>query len=267
MSSYLSLFKIKFINNLQYRSAALAGILTQIFFGLVFIMVYIAFYTSNDNQGPIALSQLVTYLWLNQIFFTLVFIFQSEEQLLTMIRNGNIAYELCRPMNFYFKWFVTLYASRIAKVALRFLPVILLALILPSPYNLSLPYGIKEFIVFLLALLLSSLLATALSIIYHLLVFYLLDERGILTLLGVVGEIFSGLTIPIAFFQKKKKTIAYLLPFHYICDLPFRIYSGNISLSVALPNLIGGLIWLILFGLLGYMISKKMLKKAVIQGG
>ena len=40
MKSYISYFKIRFITNLQYRMDAIAGITTQIFFGLIFIMVY-----------------------------------------------------------------------------------------------------------------------------------------------------------------------------------------------------------------------------------
>ena len=38
MKSYLSYFKLKFITGLQYRSAALAGIFTQLFFGFIYIV-------------------------------------------------------------------------------------------------------------------------------------------------------------------------------------------------------------------------------------
>ena len=48
MKSYLSYFKLKFITGLQYRSAALAGIFTQLFFGFIYISVYIACYESSD---------------------------------------------------------------------------------------------------------------------------------------------------------------------------------------------------------------------------
>ena len=34
---------------LQYRAAALAGLWTQIFFGLVLIMIYEAFYAVDDR--------------------------------------------------------------------------------------------------------------------------------------------------------------------------------------------------------------------------
>ena len=130
---------MKLISALQYRAAALAGICTQLFFGLVFIMVYITFYESNDTSYPMQVNHLVNYLWLNQAFFALVYIWAKDKDFLSMIKNGNVAYELCRPINFYSKWYITMYATRIANVTLRFLPVILIAFLLPRPYNMTLP--------------------------------------------------------------------------------------------------------------------------------
>ena len=54
MLSYLKFFKLRFITNLQYRAAAIAGIATQIFFGFVFIFVYLSFYSSNPAWSILA---------------------------------------------------------------------------------------------------------------------------------------------------------------------------------------------------------------------
>ena len=83
----------------------------------------------------------------------------------------------------------------------------------------------------------------------------------------VTGEIFSGGTIPLSFYPHFLQKIAYILPFRYIVDIPFRIYSGNISISNAIPDLINGLIWLIVLLIVGYILSNKATKKAIIQGG
>ena len=75
MKQYISFFKLKFSVGLQYRAAAIAGLCTQLFFGLVFIMVYIAFYGSGDASNvDISLRQIITYMWLNQAFFSLIYI-------------------------------------------------------------------------------------------------------------------------------------------------------------------------------------------------
>lgn len=268
MRLYYSLFKIKLISAIQYKAAALSGIATQLFFGFVYILVYVAFYESNTiNTYPMDLKALVNYIWLNQAFFSLTYIWIKDKDLLSMIKNGNVAYELCRPVNFYFKWYFTTYGQRIANVTLRFLPVLLITSILPEPYNMTLPPNIATFILFILSLLISSLLVTAIAMIFHLIVFFTLDEKGIMTILMVVGEIFSGGEIPLAFFPNFFKTIAYILPFRYICDLPFNIYSGTLNIKDSLINTFYGLIWLIMILILGLILSSKVLKKASIQGG
>lgn len=267
MKAYITLFKMKLISALQYRAVALAGISTQLFFGFVFIMVYITFYESNDTTYPMQVNQLVNYLWLNQAFFALVFIWAKDKDFLSMIKNGNVAYELCRPINFYCKWYITMYATRIANVTLRFLPVILIAFLLPSPYNMTLPPTFMTFIVFVISLIISSILVTSITMLYHLITFFTMDEKGIISFLMVFGEIFSGGTVPIVFFPKFMQFIAKLLPFQYICDLPFRIYSGNISINESISVLIGGLIWSVVMIIFGYLLSRKALKNASVQGG
>ena len=145
MKSYLSYFRLRFITNLQYRMEAIAGICTQVFFALIFIMVYLAFYESGGNV-PMNWQELVNYLWLHQAFFALVYPFDRESELLSMIKNGNLAYELIRPQDFYFKWYIKMLAKRLVAVLLRFVPLIILAILLPYPFHLSVPYSINNFI-------------------------------------------------------------------------------------------------------------------------
>lgn len=265
--SYLSLFKIKFISSLQYRAAAISGSITQIVFGFIFIMVYLAFYESNDTTYPMQINELVNYLWLNQALYSLIYIWIKDYDMLSMIKNGNVAYELCRPINFYLKWFFTMYSSRIANVSSRFLPVILVAFLLPSPYNMTLPPNLMTFIIFIILLFISSILVTCICLIYHFVVFFTMDEKGILSFLMVFGEVFSGGTVPITFFPVFLQTISKFLPFRYIIDLPFRVYSGNIPLNETLSVMLGGLLWTIVLFIFGYMLSKKALRNASIQGG
>ena len=60
MKFYLSYFKLRFITGLQYRAAAYAGLATQLFFGLVFIMVYLAFYESGGKETPMQIQELIS---------------------------------------------------------------------------------------------------------------------------------------------------------------------------------------------------------------
>jgi len=268
MRSYLSYFKLRLITNLQYRAAALAGIGTQIFFGLVFIMVYLAFYESNNVSSlPMEWNELVTYIWLNQAFYALVYPFERDKELLEMIKNGNLAYELIRPQNFFLKFYIKMIAKKVISTLLRCIPVIIFAFLLPSPLKLSLPLSITHFILFLISLITSCLLVCVLTITVHLITMFTIDSRGILSMYSVISEVFSGGTIPIPFFPNWLKVISYILPFRYICDLPFRVYSGSIGITEGMNLLLTSCIWIIVIFILGQLISRFALKKAVIQGG
>ncbi|MBQ9071923.1 MAG: ABC-2 family transporter protein [Bacilli bacterium] len=267
MKSYISYFKLKFITGLQYRAAALAGISTQIFFGIVYISVYVAFYESDSSNLPMELSQLVTYLWLNQSLFALVYLWYKDKDILGLIKTGNIAYELCRPQNLYLMWASKLLGERLSKVLLRFSPVIIFALLLPSPFNIDLSITLPRFLLFLVTLVLSTILMTVLVLLYHIICLFTLDEKGIVNMFMVMSDILSGLTIPIPFFPSYLQKITNILPFRYVSDFPFRLYVGNITMNEGFIGIIVQLIWIVILIIIGNLLMKKALKKAVIQGG
>lgn len=268
MRSYLSYFKLKFITGLQYRAAALAGIATQFFFGFVYISVYIAFYeTGGSASVPMPLEQLVSFLWFNQAFFALVFMWYKDKEILAMIKNGNVAYELCRPQDLYWMWFSKIFGERLSNVSLRFLPVLIIAFILPGQYHLNLSITLGRFLIFIISFVLSSVLMVSLVLLYHVICLFTLDEKGIVNIFMIVSDILSGLVLPIPFFPLWLQEISNILPFRYVSDFPFRLYVGNIPISEGLIGIIIQIIWIILLVIIGRFITKKALNKAVIQGG
>ena len=50
---YLSFFRIRFVNSLQYRLAALSGAATQFFWGFMLIAMYRAFYEAGSDAGTV----------------------------------------------------------------------------------------------------------------------------------------------------------------------------------------------------------------------
>lgn len=267
MRSYLSYFKLKFITGLQYRAAALAGMSTQFFFGFVYVSVYIAFYETGSGTIPMPLEELVSFLWLNQAFFALVYMWYKDKEILNMIKNGNVAYELCRPQDLYSMWFFKIFGERLSNVTLRFIPVLLVALLLPFPYRLDLSITLIRFLIFLVSFILSSILMVSLVLLYHVICLFTLDEKGIVNIFMIVSDILSGLVLPIPFFPLWLQNISNFLPFRYVSDFPFRLYVGNISLEEGLIGIIVQIIWIIILIIIGRLITKKALNKAVIQGG
>ena len=191
MKAYITYFKLKFISSLQYRSAAWAGIATQFFFGFVYVMVYVAFYESGGKNLPMELSQIITYLWLNQSLLALVNQFSKDQELFKLIRDGGVSYELARPKNLYFMWYFKILGQRLANVTLRFFPLIIITTILPFPFHLGGPASLLHFLSFLLSLILGTLLVVALSVFYPIITLITMNEKGIVNLLMTIASVLS----------------------------------------------------------------------------
>lgn len=267
MKQYISFFKLKFTVGLQYRAAAIAGISTQLFFGFVNLLVYMAFYSSGSSTDVgITIEQLTTYLWLNQTFFALIYIWYRDADLIKMIRNGDIAYELCRPSNLYAMWFTRIYASKLSQALLRGIPLLIIASLLPKPYRLTYP-NIQTILIFIIALVISSLLISAIIVLIYVISCYLLDESGIFGIFSTISDILSGQAIPLALFPKFLSKIVSFLPFAYISDFAFRVFCQNITGIAIIKGFIINIVWLLIIIILGVKLTDKILKRVVVQGG
>ena len=108
---------------------------------------------------------------------------------------------------------------------------------------------------------------TSINTLYHVLTLSTLNEKGVTNIFMAVADILSGGVIPIPFFPVFMQKIANILPFRYVSDLSFRLYSGNISISDGLYQMLIQIIWFLIIAFIGIIILKKSLKKVVIQGG
>ncbi len=267
MKPYISLFKMRVLKGLQYKTAAIAGILTQFFWGIMYIMIFEAFYSSTTNPQPISLVELAQVVWLQQSFLVFIMLWFRDNELITQITSGQIAYELCRPMNLYSFWYAKLIAQRLSAAMLRCLPILLVASLLPEPYRFSLPPDLITFLLFIVTLFLGLLLIVSISMMIYISIFYTMSGTGSLLIFGVFGEFFAGMLIPVPLMPDALRRVVYLLPFRYASDLPFRIYAGNIGTREAIISIGVQILWLSVLVLIGRMWIKNALRRVVIQGG
>lgn len=266
MRGYISYFKSELLVGLQYKTAAIAGLSTQFFWGFIYALVYIAFYRFN-NIDSINIGELMCYVWLNQSFIRLVYLEDDEDSIVDEIKSGTVSYELCKPYDLYNWWYLKLLAKRYAETLLRFLPILVVSFILPKPYNLSLPASPLYFIMFLLTLFLGSLLIVSINMIVKTIGFYTGNNKGIQSIVISVGSLFSGLYIPLPLMPNFVLKIANVLPFRFIGDLPFRLYSSNIDYKNGLECILIQILWIIIMLIIGRLFMRFALKKVTILGG
>jgi ABC-2 type transport system permease protein len=258
---------MKFIAGLQYRAAAWAGISTQFVWGFALIMLYQAFYRSSSAALPMEWGQLVSYIWLQQAFLALIMLWSQDGDLLSQITNGQVAYELCRPYDLFGLWYFRLLAGRLSSVLLRFVPVIVIAMMIPSPYRLVLPPDLGAFGLFVLSIAFSSFLVVAISMFIYILTFITLSSVGARLAVGVLSDFLMGALIPIPLMPDWLQRILDWLPFRYIADLPLRLYSGNIVGADAFRQIAVQMVWLLLLLLAGKLWFNRVLRNVVVQGG
>ncbi|MCI3920865.1 ABC-2 family transporter protein [Paenibacillus sp. TRM 82003] len=267
MRAYVSLGKLRFMTGLQYRAAAFAGIATQFFFGFIFIMVYVAFYEHSGAEPPMTLQQVVSYVWLQQIFLGFIALWFRDPDIFQLITSGNIAYELCRPNGLYPFWYAKLLAARLASVALRCLPLLAVVFFLPEPYRMTVPPTPGSFLLFVVALTLGLLLVVSISMLIYISVFWTMSPVGSILMIAIAGEFFAGMIVPIPLMPEWMQQVTYALPFRWTMDFPFRVYTGHIPWDAALKGIAIQAAWLAALVAFGHWGMRRALRQVVIQGG
>lgn len=268
LRKYGSFFRIRLVTGLQYRTAAWAGLCTQFFWGLMEIMIFKAFYETGTTGGyPMELGQVTDYLWLQQAFLTMFFVWNSGNDILELIRSGNIAYELVRPMDLYNQWLVKNLAERAAKVLLRFWPVLLVAFLLPEPFNLAMPINGVAFACFLFTMVMGCLLVVAYLMLVIIATIYVLNPMGIRLIAISMTEFLTGALIPLPFLPQGLQRFLELSPFGSMQNLPLRIYCGDIAGAEMWQAMALQLFWVVVLIGIGRLWMKRALKRVVAQGG
>ncbi len=267
MKKYLSFFRIHFINGLQYRIAAYAGIATQFAWGFMEILLFNALSRSNSTAFPMEMRQLTSYLWMRQALLGLFMSWYFDSSILDMISSGNVVYELCRPVNIYMMWFSKNLATRVSRAALRCLPILVVAFFLPKNFRMYPPDSILSLVVFIISAVVGLFITVGISMFVYGSAFYTISALGIRIILTNIIDLLSGSLIPLPFFPDSVYRILMLFPFASMQSTPFLIYSGALAGKEAVYALIVQFFWLVLICGGGYIFFRRASKRLVLQGG
>lgn len=267
MKQYTSFFRIRFLAGLQYRAAAFAGFSTQLFWGLMEILLFRAFYRYAPEKLPMDMQALSSYVWIQQGTLSIWNLYGWEQALFQSVQTGEVAYELTRPTDLYAMWTARSFATRLSKALPRFIPVVAVGSLLPAPYGLRLTISLPAFLMFLLSLGLTLWLCVALCMLCYTLTFFMTDYRGIVAFVPALSEIFSGDLLPLPFFPPMLRRIAELSPFGSLQNVPLRIFGGDIAGSEIFSAVGLQLFWCLAVTALGYQLMHRGLRRTVIAGG
>ncbi|WP_169834313.1 ABC transporter permease [Paenibacillus donghaensis] len=265
-----SLFRIRMAEGLQYRVSAISGVFVSVFWGLLECILFTVFYTYSDNgawnNNGLTLAQTLSYVWLAQGLFVLQTM-SIDSEIMGKINNGDVAVELCRPLNLYTHWFVKSSAGKLGTSWLRSLATIGAGLLMPAGYALGAPASALGFVCFLLSVVMAFVLCSAFAMLVTAIRLNITWGDGPTYMLLLLSGILSGTYLPLRLWPDSMQTFLYLQPFGGFADIPLQLYVGTLTPSLALPSIGLQILWSAAFIAAGRSIMNHKLKSIIVQGG
>jgi ABC-2 type transport system permease protein len=267
---YQAVVRARFNLLLQYRAAALAGFVTQCWWGALKIMVLSAFFRGAAS-APMTMQQAIDYIWLGQALLTLL-PWSADPEIARMVRSGDVAYERLRPLDTYTFWYARAVARRTATPLLRAVPMVITAAVVlrllgMSRWALSAPAGWDAALLFCASMVLVVALSAAVATLMDILTVATLSDRGVNALIGPLIIVFSGSLVPLPLFPDWMQRGLALQPFAGLIDVPFRIYTGHLNAVAAASGLVRQAAWVVLIILIGRWLMARVMARLQTQGG
>ena len=267
MKEKFAYFKIRFNEQIQYKTAAFAGILTQFAFGAMYLMIYSTFMKNGNTDMTV--SQMATYIWLGQAFLEILQAWSTEKEIFQQIETGNVVMDLVKPINIYNMWYYKTLGRKLARLLLRMVPLLIITAL---PFWGEYKFIIQTNPLLLSASILSIILTVGLNMAYLMLIYgvamIFISSLSIRQVMQAFLELGSGLVVPLPFMPSWMISFLKCTPFYYFQNIGFSIYVGYMTdgREIAI-NLLMQVIWIAILTFLGKAIVKNRLKKLVVQGG
>ncbi len=250
------------MRHLTYRAATIAGLTTNVFFGLLRASVLLALLNGQSANGWNA-SDVVTYVVLTQAIMMFVSIFGWTD-LMNAVYRGEIATDLLRPMSLFGFWFAQDVGRAMAALILRGVTILVISHLI---FQIKIPSSFPQFLALLISMVLALTISFAFRFIVNLAAFWSPDARGFARFAFTFSWFASGFLMPLRFFPDWVSQLLYLTPFPHIMNTIIEIYVGSYSGAKLLEALAVQALWAVLLIVLAQIVLSRASKRLVILGG
>jgi ABC-2 type transport system permease protein len=263
MRLFLELAKLSFQHQLAYRSAHLAGVVTNLFFGMLRAAVLIALYAGREEVSGLSLQMAITFTGLSQATIGYLTIFTWTE-IIRSIYSGEVASDLLKPMSFIGFWLAKDLGRATAAFLMRSIPVLLLYALI---FDITYPRDPLQWVALGVALLFSWLISFAWRFLVNLSAFWTPNTFGISRFAYGISWVLSGFAMPLAFFPSWFQSIADATPFPSLVYTIVEIYLGIASGNEALNLILVQAIWFVILILAARVLLSAGIRRLVVLGG
>ena len=243
-AKFFAVLRIAWMERLAYRTNFILEVASGIFSAVVLVLLWMAIYrfAPGPRIGGYSLPEMVTYLLGAGLAGSFILTTATNHESSESIRDGRLSLLLIQPLSPYWMWFARDLAGKAFYLAIGLLGYAAIA----ASFNgfLIPPASGLHLALFAAALGLAAVLQFLLFQAASLLAFWMENTFGLRFTLRVVLEVAGGALIPLALFPPAVQATFLALPFHYLFDLPMRIYLGKATPGAALAAFTAEMAWI-----------------------
>lgn len=263
MRLFIKVLQLSFRRQLTYRTATLAGLVTNLFFGVLRASVLIALFGAQPSVNGMTVQGVITYAGLTQAVIAYLSIFGWWD-VMQSIEKGSIGADLLKPMDFFTYWL----AQDIGRAAAQFITRgLILMVAFGFIFHITLPASPVQWLAFALTLVLSGLVSFAWRFLVNLAAFWSPNALGFGRFAFSLTWIFSGFAMPLRLFPDWFQQFCAFTPFPAMINTVVEIFLGSLSGPAVVQVLLLQVIWFLGLSLLAQLILKAGIRRLVIQGG
>lgn len=260
---YASVARLGFRRQFAYPQAALWGLITNLFFGVLRVAVLVALFGSKEQVAGYTVQDAITYTGLTQAFIMALSLFGWTDFMRT-VHRGEVAGDLLRPHDL-LPWWAAQDAGRAAgQFVLRGLPMLALFALL---WGATFPRGLNGWLLTTLSLLLAWACGFAFRFLVNCAAFWSADAVGFGRFAWAVLGLSSGFLMPLAFFPGWFQTILAFTPFPSMMNTTVEIWLGVRTGPEAWVALAAQLGWALLLWALAAFVLSRGLRRLEVAGG
>ena len=264
MRLFWELSKLSFQRHLTYRAAAMAGLLTNLFFGLLRAAVLVGLYGAREEVANISIEAAITYTGLTQAIIAYLTIFGWYD-IMGSVYSGDVASDLLKPMRYFTFWLAQDLGRALANLLLRGGVTIMLMYALI--FDITLPFNVGQALAFGAAMGLGLLVSFAWRFLVNLAAFWIPNATGVGRFAFGLSWVMSGFFMPLRFFPEWFVTLCHLTPFPAMINTIIEIYLGLLTGPALWQALLIQFLWFIALTAASHFILRAGVRRLVIQGG
>lgn len=263
MRLFLEVARREFRRHMAYRAAAMAGLATNFFFGLLRAAVILALFGAREEVAGYSLAAAVTFTGLSQAVIGPLSLF-SWNDVGRAIHSGEIASDLLRPMDYQIFWMARDAGRALTQLLLRGLTIMLAYALV---FDLVFPTTAARWAACAAALCLAWLISFGWRFIVNLSAFWSPDARGIIRFAFIANWFASGFLMPLRFFPEWVQRLCELTPFAHTINTLVEIYLGVIAGPDVLYALATQAAWAVVLVAAGRALLRAGQRRLVVLGG